>query len=154
MHAAGNTGTSDVSSWDNSSHDNVANVQQRYSTPSTIRHTCRRPSGAAPAVGVVIANSPTHGSCAVGCFLGSGLFGYLCDRCGRRKPLLLATAITAAATFASLAAPNYWVMAAARAVVGFGAAGQNQCAFLLCSEVCGPAYRYRTPGAAGHTIIR
>eukprot|EP00879_Flechtneria_rotunda_P030141 GHRR01032715.1.p1 GENE.GHRR01032715.1~~GHRR01032715.1.p1 ORF type:complete len:208 (-),score=2.24 GHRR01032715.1:58-681(-) len=76
-----------------------------------------------------------------GCFIGSGLFGALCDRFGRRMPMLIATAIMAVANFVSLAAPNYWFMAIARAIIGLGAAGQSLCVFLLCTEITGPSYR-------------
>lgn len=76
-----------------------------------------------------------------GCFVGSGVFGALADRLGRRLPLAIATAVVAAATLASLAAPSYWWMAAARAATGFGAAGQSQAIFLLCTEATGPLYR-------------
>lgn len=78
----------------------------------------------------------------MGAFLGSGLFGFLCDRWGRRLPLFLATALVAASIFASLAAPSFWVIAALRAVTGIGAAGQGHAIFLLCTEPIGPDYRY------------
>jgi MFS family permease len=77
----------------------------------------------------------------VGAFVGSGLFGWACDRWGRRLPLFLATALVAAAVLASLAAPSYWVMAALRAVTGIGAAGQAHCIFLLSTEPVGPDFR-------------
>jgi MFS family permease len=77
----------------------------------------------------------------VGAFVGSGLFGWACDRWGRRLPLFLATALVAAAVLASLAAPSYWVMAALRAVAGIGAAGQTHTIFLLSTEPVGPDFR-------------
>lgn len=77
----------------------------------------------------------------MGAFLGSGLFGFLCDRWGRKKPLFLATALVAASMFASLAATSYWAMAALRAVTGIGAAGQAHCIFLLSTEPVGPDFR-------------
>lgn len=88
-----------------------------------------------------------HASCFIlqlmfmGAFIGSGLFGWLCDRWGRPIPLFLATALVAASMFASLAAPSYWVMAALRAVTGIGAAGQAHCMVLLCTEPVGPDFR-------------
>jgi MFS family permease len=77
----------------------------------------------------------------IGAFLGSGLFGFLCDTWGRRKPLFLATALVAVTMFAGLAAPTYWVMAALRGVAGVGAAGQSHTVALLCTEPVGPGYR-------------
>jgi MFS family permease len=77
----------------------------------------------------------------VGAFVGSGLFGFACDRWGRKRPLFVATALVAVAMYASLAAPSFWVMAALRVVTGFGAAGQSHCIFLLCTEPVGPALR-------------
>jgi MFS family permease len=82
----------------------------------------------------------------VGCFFGSGLFGVLCDKIGRRMPLFIATALAAASMFASLAVPAsqqyYWVFAATRGVAGAAAAGQSQAMFLLATEVSGPSYRW------------
>jgi OCT family organic cation transporter-like MFS transporter 4/5 len=84
----------------------------------------------------------------MGAFLGSGLFGFLCDRWGRKKPLFLATALVAASMFASLAANSYWAMAALRAVTGIGAAGQAHCIFLLSTEPVGPDFRCVLLGVA------
>lgn len=77
----------------------------------------------------------------MGALVGSGLFGFLCDRWGRRKPLFLATGLVAVSMFASLGAPNYWVFAVLRMVTGLGAAGQSHCNFLLSTEPVGPAFR-------------
>lgn len=77
----------------------------------------------------------------MGALVGSGTFGFVCDRMGRRQPLFVATASIAASMFASLAAPSYWVFAALRAVTGFGAAGQSHCNFLISTESVGPGYR-------------
>jgi MFS family permease len=81
----------------------------------------------------------------VGCFFGSGIFGLLCGKIGRRMPLFIATAVAAASVFASLAVPAsqqyYWAFALKRAVVGVAAAGQSQAMFLLATEVSGPSYR-------------
>jgi MFS family permease len=77
----------------------------------------------------------------VGAFIGSGVFGFVCDRLGRKRPLFAATALVVAAMFASLAAPSFWVIAALRIVTGFGAAGQSHTIFLLTTEPVGPAYR-------------
>jgi MFS family permease len=73
--------------------------------------------------------------------VGAGIFGVLCDRWGRRKPLFLSTALIAASMLASLAANSYWAMAALRGVTGIGAAGQAQALFLLAAEPVGPAFR-------------
>lgn len=78
----------------------------------------------------------------MGAFLASGIFGFLCDRWGRKRPLFLATALVAVSMYASLAAPSYWVMAELRAVTGIGAAGQSHCIFLLSAEPVGPDFRY------------
>lgn len=77
----------------------------------------------------------------MGAFLGSGLFGVLCDRWGRRRPLFLATSLVAVSMFASLAAPSFWVFAVLRAGTGLGAAGQSHCNFLLSTEPVGPSFR-------------
>jgi len=81
----------------------------------------------------------------MGALFGSGLFGFLCDSWGRRKPMFLANALVAASLLASLAAPSYWVMAALRAVTGFGAAGQTHTIALLCTEPVGPDFRCELP---------
>lgn len=78
----------------------------------------------------------------VGALVGSGAFGFICDCWGRRLPLFAATALVAAAMFASLAAgSSYWAFAVLRAVTGIGAAGQSHCNFLLSTEPVGPAFR-------------
>lgn len=77
----------------------------------------------------------------IGCFIGSGLFGALSDRIGRKKPLFMATALAAAATFVSVAAPSYWFVAAMRLIVGMGAAGQVQGVVLLSMETTGKSFR-------------
>ena len=78
----------------------------------------------------------------MGALIGSGVFGLVCDRWGRKRPLFVATAVVAASMFAALAAPSYWVFAVLRAVSGFGAAGQSHCVFLLSTEPVGPSYRW------------
>ena len=77
----------------------------------------------------------------IGALFGSGLFGFLCDSWGRRKPMFLATGLVAATMFAGLAAPSYWAMAALHGVAGIGAAGQTHTAALLSVEPVGPSYR-------------
>ncbi|WIA21478.1 hypothetical protein OEZ85_000683 [Tetradesmus obliquus] len=86
---------------------------------------------------VQFANSMTF----FGAFLGAGVFGFLCDRLGRRNPLFLSTALIAVPMLASLAAPSHWAMAGLRAVTGVGAAGQAHCIFLLATEPVGPDFR-------------
>jgi MFS family permease len=73
----------------------------------------------------------------LGAFLGAGIFGYVCDRWGRRNPLFISTAMIAAPMLASLAAPSYWPMAALRCVTGIGASGQAHCIFLLAMSQWG-----------------
>jgi hypothetical protein len=86
----------------------------------------------------------------VGALVGSGAFGFLCDRWGRRRPLFITTAIVAAAMFASLAAGScYWAFVVLRVVTGFGAAGQSHCNFLLSTEPVGPNYRCGADCALG-----
>lgn len=75
-----------------------------------------------------------------GAFLGSGFFGWMSDRYGRKLPLFTATGITAALLFATSAAPNYAFLAVMRALTGCASAGQNQL-FLVCTEVTGPKHR-------------
>lgn len=77
----------------------------------------------------------------IGCFIGSGLFGALCDVVGRKSPLFCATAVVAVATFASLAAANYWTFAALRLITGAAASGQTLTILLLSTEPCGPSRR-------------
>lgn len=77
----------------------------------------------------------------VGCFIGSGLFGALCDRIGRKPPLFISTVLIAVASFANLAARNYWALTTLRALAGAGAAGQTVSIFLLSTESVGPSHR-------------
>jgi MFS family permease len=67
----------------------------------------------------------------VGAFAGSGLFGLLCDRWGRKPPLFLAAGFVAASMFGLLGATSYWAVAGLRVLSGVGAAGQSHCCFLL-----------------------
>eukprot|EP00878_Enallax_costatus_P037869 GHUV01042936.1.p2 GENE.GHUV01042936.1~~GHUV01042936.1.p2 ORF type:complete len:149 (+),score=20.79 GHUV01042936.1:51-497(+) len=77
----------------------------------------------------------------IGCFLGSGLFGALSDHIGRKRPMLIATAILAVATLLNAAAPNCWFISVMRLVAGMGAAGQVQGILLLCMESTGRSAR-------------
>jgi MFS family permease len=77
----------------------------------------------------------------VGAFAGSGLFGLLCDRWGRKLPLFLATGFVAASMFGLLGATSYWAVAGLRVLCGVGAAGQSHCCFLLATECVGPDAR-------------
>jgi MFS family permease len=77
----------------------------------------------------------------MGAFLGSGLFGFLCDSRGRRKPMFMATSLVAVTMLAGIAAPSYWVMATLRLVAVVGGAGQTHTAALLSLEPEGPDYR-------------
>jgi MFS family permease len=77
----------------------------------------------------------------VGAFAGSGLFGLLCDRWGRKVPLFLATGFVAASMFGLLDATSYWAVAGLRVLGGAGAAGQSHCCFLLATECVGPDAR-------------
>jgi MFS family permease len=78
----------------------------------------------------------------VGAFAGSGLFGLLCDRWGRKLPLFLATGFVTASMFGLLGAQSYWAVAGLRVLCGVGAAGQSHCCFLLVTECVGPDARY------------
>jgi MFS family permease len=98
---------------------------------------------------VQLANSITF----IGCFFGSGLFGWLCDRIGRKKPLFAAAALVAAATFASLAAPNYVVLVTCRALVGAGTAGVSLAVFLIATESVGPHCRGRASIASSLVFV-
>eukprot|EP00775_Hariotina_reticulata_P004347 gene4347-4600_t len=80
----------------------------------------------------------------IGCFLGAGLFGPLCDKLGRKLPLFISSGIIAISLFASAASPwlgGYWCLAVARLLTGFAAAGQSQCIVLLCLETTGATCR-------------
>uniref|UniRef100_A0A383VWQ0 Major facilitator superfamily (MFS) profile domain-containing protein n=1 Tax=Tetradesmus obliquus TaxID=3088 RepID=A0A383VWQ0_TETOB len=79
----------------------------------------------------------------VGAFAGSGIFGLLCDRWGRKLPLFLATVIITASMFGLLGATSYWAVAGLRVLCGVGAAGQIHCNFLLVTECVGPNARGR-----------
>ncbi|MQY27615.1 multidrug effflux MFS transporter [Nocardia aurantia] len=60
----------------------------------------------------------------IGLALGQLVIGPLSDRLGRRRPLLIGSAIALLATLVCALAPNIWVLIAARFVQGFtGAAG-------------------------------
>lgn len=87
-----------------------------------------------------------------GAFVGSGLFGWMSDKYGRKLPLFAATAITSALLFATTAAPNYAFLAVMRALTGCAAAGQNQL-FLVCTEVTGSEHRVSRPvSVKGHPV--
>lgn len=58
----------------------------------------------------------------VGLAVGQLFIGPLSDRYGRRKPLVLATAVTVVVTVACALAPNIWLLIAMRFVQGLSAA--------------------------------
>lgn len=76
-----------------------------------------------------------------GALVGSGIFGVASDTWGRKRPLAAATMLLAAATFASLTAPNFATYVALRTVAGCGASGQSVAIFLLATENVGPSWR-------------
>jgi OCT family organic cation transporter-like MFS transporter 4/5 len=88
---------------------------------------------------IQLANSVTF----VGCLLGAGSFGWLCDAIGRKRPLFIATLTITGATLVSIAAPSYPMLALCRALVGAGVAGQTLAVFLLATESVGPCWRGR-----------
>ena len=98
---------------------------------------------------VQLANSITF----LGSFFGSGIFGFLCDKLGRKTPLFAATALVAVATFTSLAAPNYAALVICRALAGAGAAGVGIAVFLIATESVGPHWRGRASIASSVVFI-
>jgi MFS family permease len=77
----------------------------------------------------------------IGCFIGAGIFGRMCDVVGRKLPLLVATLLVAASVLVSLASTSFWMFVALRVAAGAGAAGQTLAIFLLSTEPAGPSWR-------------
>jgi MFS family permease len=77
----------------------------------------------------------------IGCFIGAGVFGRMCDVVGRKLPLLVSTLLVAASVLVSLASTNFWMFVGLRVGAGAGAAGQTLAIFLLSTEPAGPSWR-------------
>jgi MFS family permease len=69
----------------------------------------------------------------IGMFFGSIVFGYICDRFGRRIGLIINLVYTCLAAFSSVFATNWIVFMITRALTGFGVAG-IQISFSLVAE--------------------
>ena len=77
----------------------------------------------------------------VGWATGGILFGWLTDRIGRSRTLLITMITYAAATAACALAPNIWVLAALRFVASLGIGGEWAAGASLVAEVFPPARR-------------
>lgn len=70
----------------------------------------------------------------IGVTLGSGVFGYLSDRFGRKKMLLLAYFVTATFGFASAFTNHFAAFAVTRFLTGCGLAGISIITIVICVE--------------------
>lgn len=77
----------------------------------------------------------------VGVLCGAGIFGYFSDKYGRRKMLYLATGIAGVFTLLSSLAPSYWYYCVFNLLIGVGFGGEGLAAFVLMTELIGPAWR-------------
>eukprot|EP00775_Hariotina_reticulata_P013900 gene13900-14018_t len=77
----------------------------------------------------------------IGCLLGAALFGWINDKYGRKKPLVVASVVATATVFVTSAGPSYAFIAVARFISGIAAAGQSQCIALLNTEIAGRSKR-------------
>ncbi|KAJ9531751.1 hypothetical protein QJQ45_021899 [Haematococcus lacustris] len=77
----------------------------------------------------------------LGYLIGSGTFGNMADRHGRKKTLMFASGLATLGTLMSALSYNYWVYAASRLLTGVGAAGQSLVTYLLATESVGPSRR-------------
>jgi MFS family permease len=73
--------------------------------------------------------------------LGRLLTGYLADRYGRRTMLTADLLLFTLGAIICAVAPNYGVLAAGRAVVGFGVGGEISVAVTLLAEFCSSRFR-------------
>lgn len=77
---------------------------------------------------------PIFSATLLGMLLGAPLFGYLGDRYGRRKAILVATAVFTAFTMLSALATNPWQLIVIRIIDGFGIGGITSNIIALLSE--------------------
>eukprot|EP00794_Sanderia_malayensis_P019002 gene19002-20914_t len=77
----------------------------------------------------------------IGWGIGSVIFGYLADRYGRFKVLVVSVIGIIVITFLSAFAPNYALFAVSRLVVGIFKPGTVVGAYIVAGELVGPRYR-------------
>jgi len=71
----------------------------------------------------------------IGWAVGGILFGYVCDRIGRTRTMLLTILMYALGTAACAFAPNIWVLVACRVVVSLGLGGEWAAGASMVAEV-------------------
>jgi MFS family permease len=73
--------------------------------------------------------------------LGSGVFGTLSDRLGRKACLFSAATISAVFAAAGSGCTSYWPWLVMRALAGVGASGTGLGAYVLATEAIGARWR-------------
>ncbi|KAM9769970.1 uncharacterized protein ACNS7B_007035 [Menidia menidia] len=70
----------------------------------------------------------------IGVMIGAAVFGYLSDKFGRKRTLLVSYVITTLCGFATAFSYNFPMFAAMRFLTGFGISGISLVSFVLCAE--------------------
>ena len=86
----------------------------------------------------------------IGWAVGGVLFGFVCDRIGRLRTLMLTMLLYAAGTAACATATNLWMLAAFRLVASFGIGGEWAAGASMVAEVM-PEHRRVEGGALLYT---
>lgn len=93
----------------------------------------------------------------LGYFFGSGIFGYLTDRWGRRRVVPVAGSLFALSVLMSAFVNTAWLYVCCQFVIGMGVGGFGIAAFILGNEFVGPSYRSatgpRAPRRRSHTPL-
>lgn len=85
----------------------------------------------------------------LGYLLGALLSGYLGDRFGRRRGLLISTMLFSVATLCAAFSPNMETLIVMRGIIGLGLGGALPCAYGSMSEYTPPIVRGRYAGWLG-----
>lgn len=77
----------------------------------------------------------------IGILLGASIFGYFADRVGRRPVMYVSVFFSGISCIGNSFSPSYWWYLFFRTSTGMGAGGCSLTAFVLMSEMLGPAKR-------------
>nr|XP_014085866.1 synaptic vesicle glycoprotein 2A isoform X2 [Bactrocera oleae] len=77
----------------------------------------------------------------IGMILSSYMWGYFCDKIGRRTVLLRSTAMAIVCSFSSMLITNFWIFLTLRFMTGICVAGPGFAALTYLGEFCTPKNR-------------
>eukprot|EP01026_Neomeris_dumetosa_P030927 TRINITY_DN24625_c0_g1_i4.p3 TRINITY_DN24625_c0_g1~~TRINITY_DN24625_c0_g1_i4.p3 ORF type:complete len:522 (+),score=44.76 TRINITY_DN24625_c0_g1_i4:245-1810(+) len=77
----------------------------------------------------------------LGYLVGAGFFGWVSDKYGRKRGLLIAIILSSIFGILTSSVPTIWWYGLLRALTGFGNAGVGVIIFTLVTEIVGPSWR-------------